>query len=690
MTRTEVPPAQRMILNSNQGIVNIIESETIRKDMWHIVDEIFSKLKDHYGPYSSFAGLDSNTPLDDAVFTKDGANIVKAISYSSPLEDWMRRAILYIGTNIEKSAGDGTTSSMMFACSMLKHMNATIDQLRPINYARFREAWGMFVAEVARRTQSYLITAKDKDGNYDTNRVRDIVYMQAYTSSHGDKELAEAVARIFEATPQHMWAKMGFGRRRYESKKRFEVVEQEQQYLMETEIMTKTVFNKDAGRYLEYNNATLLVINGSMGIDSIFWKTVIEKEIKESTKDKPLAILCYNDFDNATFAELMRLSSLNTEEEHYCFAVFGGRPSHPTVNDFTVIQAITGANVLEYTSGEFVDKPLIVKDVYVKYEFNRLELGGLYPDDRPKARVIRERPYYSDPTKPYYREFCDTINKFIESYEMADLDAVKQKELKNFKEMYNKLRYDKTITLIIGGNTFDNLAMFDVVDDVIRASIRTLENGAVVSNNKTTYNVICDMIMHYQAQEKMHSDGLMPDEVMCYWFARNVKASLDEFSDVVMDQIYPNGTLGVKDAIPASMFDRISSFFGSSMDPITGLPTSPSSESCFMDYFTNDKVKYKFSNESRESFRHWWFSNAVDLLQYNSHLLWEDQPANNHWAISKVKQNNYEPNGLIIQPANADIVMLERFGEIALKFVLTERIIVNGAAYVDKKKESRK
>ena len=44
MTRTEVPPAQRMILNSNQGIVNIIESETIRKDMWHIVDEIFSKL----------------------------------------------------------------------------------------------------------------------------------------------------------------------------------------------------------------------------------------------------------------------------------------------------------------------------------------------------------------------------------------------------------------------------------------------------------------------------------------------------------------------------------------------------------------------------------------------------------------------------------------------------------------------
>jgi hypothetical protein len=40
---------------------------------------------------------------------------------------------------------------------------------------------------------------------------------------------------------------------------------------------------------------------------------------------------------------------------------------------------------------------------------------------------------------------------------------------------------------------------------------------------------------------------------------------------------------------------------------------------------------------------------------------------------------------LILQPANADIVLLERFGEVALKFVLTERLIVHNAAYVNKK-----
>ena len=679
MTRTEMPPVQKLILNSNQGITNIIESETIRKDMWKIVDEIFSKLKDHYGPYSMFAGLDDNSPLSDSVFTKDGANIVKNINYSSPLEDWMRRAILYIGSNIEKSAGDGTTSSMMFACAMLKHMNASIDRLKPVNYSKFREAWSVFLHEVEERTKKYIFSAKDSNGEYNPKKVRDIVYMQAYTSSHGDKELAEAVATIFEDTPSHMWAKMGFGRRRYESKKRFEVIEQEHQYLMETEIMSKTVYNKDMGRYLEYENATLIVVNGSIGMDSIWWPK-IKEAIEKSTKEKPLVILCYNDFDNATFAELMRMTSVNTEEEHYCFAVFGGRPSHPTVNDFTVIQAISGANVLEYTSGEFTEKPLFIENVYVKYEFNRLELGNLYEDPRPKVRMIRERPFFNDTSKAFYREFADTIQKYIESYEMADLDAVKQKELSNFKEMYNRLRYDKTITLIIGGNTFDNLAMFDVVDDVIRASIRTLENGAVMSNNKTTYKVMEEMLKEFADK----GDALTRQEQIIRWFAANTKAAFDEFAPVVMNQLYPNGTLGVKGAIPASFFQRIGSFFDTSVDPFTWLPKLDSC--CMCDYLSSTATKYSFRQKDVEDFCEWWFHHSVDLLKYDCSLMWRDQPVENAVDTDSPMANlEFGPFWFIIQPANADIVMLDRFGEIALKFILTERIIVKDAAYVNKK-----
>jgi hypothetical protein len=33
--------------------------------------------------------------------------------------------------------------------------------------------------------------------------------------------------------------------------------------------------------------------------------------------------------------------------------------------------------------------------------------------------------------------------------------------------------------------------------------------------------------------------------------------------------------------------------------------------------------------------------------------------------------------------------MLERFGEIALKYVTTERIIVHGTAYIDPKRKTR-
>ena len=121
------------VLNAANGMTNCVESDVIRQDLAKVTNEIFVKLSDHYGPYSMFAGIDPNKPLEDTVFTKDGANIVRSMSYASLQEDWARKIISYVGNNIENEAGDGTTSAMMFACGMLRNMYSSIDELRPIS-----------------------------------------------------------------------------------------------------------------------------------------------------------------------------------------------------------------------------------------------------------------------------------------------------------------------------------------------------------------------------------------------------------------------------------------------------------------------------------------------------------------------------------------------------------------------------
>ena len=107
-------PAPRAILNANRGISNVIEQKVINTDLRRVSDNIFNVLKHHYGPYSGFAAKDDGQPLNETIFTKDGIGIIRAIQYASPQEEWVRKTIAYIGSRMESSVGDGTTSAMMF------------------------------------------------------------------------------------------------------------------------------------------------------------------------------------------------------------------------------------------------------------------------------------------------------------------------------------------------------------------------------------------------------------------------------------------------------------------------------------------------------------------------------------------------------------------------------------------------
>ena len=178
-------------------------------------------------------------------------------------------------------------------------------------------------------------------------------------------------------------------------------------------------------------------------------------------------------------------------------------------------------------------------------------------------------------------------------------------------------------------------------------------------------------------------EEITPQDRTIRWFAANTKAAFEEFAAVVMEQLYPHGTQGVIGAVPASVFSRLGGFFHTDIDPITGLPKNDES-CCMLDFLMSDKVKYAFSEKDKREFCDWWFHHAVDLLTYDSRKLWDDQDNVAH-VRSPMANLEFGPFWFIVQPANADIVMLDRFGEIALKFILTERIIVKDAAYINKK-----
>lgn len=615
----------RMILNANRGVANVVEHEVIKKDLQGVADKLFNVLKDHYGPYSGFAAVDNGDPLQESTFTKDGIGIIRAIEFASPQEEWVRKTIAYIGTKIESSVGDGTTSSMMFTCAMLKHMLARIDEIRPISYNELRNVFDDVVDDLKQLMNDNKMTVDDQDVAPQKELISRIVYRQTYTSSHGDIDLAMALSDIFTATPRELWDRMTYERRTYESPERFVVTIPEGQYQMSCTEMMPDMLNKDLATWFEADDATLIVFNDSFRINTPMYDRVIELMNNQTADSHPLVVISHKRMDTESYQDLLpRLTKWKKEGKE--LAIFQVDPDNPKINDFVSLMLLGEVDITKVNSAFFLER----NGIYAKFKNGVLTLDKLYTTPAKYENEL-ERYQCLDGLHLQYTDYMEAVKKFADGYSKVDQSPEVRKRRTQMYRMYAKLRYSKTPILTIGGGTYDNLAMIDVVDDCLRAAAKALTHGIVLGNNRTLYLAV----EHLLAENNI-------DEVR-WWILNVIRVSLKDIAAAAMYRLYPH-SLSLK-----------------------------------------LKHKLGIAGYSEWLFADWWYHHAVDVLRYDFDTYWEDQT---YAGIDSIKSNKsfIATNDCIVQPANTDISMLERFAEVAIKYVLTERIVIHGAAYVDKRR----
>ena len=615
----------RAILNANKGIANVIPPKVINTDLRRVTDNIFQILKHHYGPYSGFAAIDDNQPLNETVFTKDGIGIASAIEFASPQEEWVKKTIAYIGSRMESSVGDGTTSAMMFACAMLKHMAEHIDEIKPISYNRLRNVWTHLLREIEEYIKLfYTVKPEDKNGEIDEDVVKAIVYNQVYTSSHGDTALAEAIASIYSNTPKELWERMTYERSTYETDKDYEIIKSEGQYFMNADVMATSMLNKDLCTWFYKENCTLIVANDSLRTSSPDWPIIMDL-VDKGSPEKPVVIVCHRIMDTDSYQRINE-KIVECDKAGRPFAVFTQKPQHPRVNDFVALQLIAGVDVTKYNNGE----SLIVEGTTVKWKDKTLSIDKFV--EVPEGYNKKERFQMTDGKHAQYTDAVETWKKIAENYSKQTRTPEDRDIANRFSRMYVKLRYNNVYTIRVGGKAYDNVAFVTVLDDAIRAASHALTYGATFGNNRALYLSVCTMLENRRAHTPLS-----------IWFVKRIIESLDDIAKVIVERLHPN---------------------------------------------------YHFFNFEKSSFVGWWYGHAVDLLQYEPscgsrytypwwHQFYNFDTVTYPGAINRIKRKDCTT---IVQPANADIVMLERFGEIALKFILTERIIIAGGAYVSKKR----
>lgn len=601
----------RPIINANIGVTNIIESNDIHTIMLDTFLEIVQILSDHCGPYGKFAMITSATNrCAEPVFTKDGIGIVRAMEYMSVMQEYVRNTLAYMGSRVETAAGDGTTSSMIIcAYSMYTLLTSILNNNLVYSYTDLVREYKEFSKHIDELLQENKYTidklCAGKSEEDKTKIIYRVAYAQAYTSSHGDAELAHAVATLFSETPKEAWNYLYVERAKYESTQRYEVAVDESQYTCNNVRIFPGGSLTDQLGTARIRKGSHIVISG---IPPEYDHSYLDghelyQEIVSAIHDQEhdWAFICPKDISANTLNQLNIEFSQNKSNNVVLFLVDA---TDPRLNDIICMKVL-------HNSTELITE---IEGDYT-YEGSDLKItSGLYHNEQGN----KINPMVGDPDYPALNELLENLDKIIAQIKSQVANRTLNEQIASLQKLRLKLLVSRRTYFRIGGKAYDVAAATDVVLDAILAVKHSLTEGWCLGGNKTLYTVL-DRTASYIADKWRQSSSI------------NTAVEMMEDLWVMYCAALKSGITAVFDATVRWLDPSIRPKF----DPTVSLNITN---------YGSIPMKERVTT-------------IEDLV---SHL------DDDHFVVP------------IIQPVGVDTEIVKRFGELALKFVSTCRIVTPG------------
>jgi hypothetical protein len=629
------------VLNTNIGASNIVDQDSINDIMCKTLEDLGKLLENHCGPYGKFAMLppDATNPLAEPVFTTDGINIVNAVTYINPIQELTRKMLAYIGKKIDNAAGDGTTSSMLITTKLLSQLREYLHKNQYVNRKLFLDAYGRFCDNVL----------EELDHNYsididlsDTDFVHKIAYSQALTSSHGDRELSSLVAELMTTLPKHAWDTIIFRKEIKETDVKFKLEVDDSSYSCNAFILCNQMLNNEVGTTFNSEDSELIVTSSELACTGLEYTQLKKKINDRKPEDRPLVIITGFGRDAKVVSELSELF-YTRRKEGVDITIFRVMMQHPVINDLEALYATTG-----YLRRDMMDTSISFNNIDFKYENETLyiknlveyNVDGSHPELEKETSPAKSLVYLID-------EFLDDIKnsraKVYDGSNMADVA----------KRIASAVKCKAQGYIVIGGSGYDNRAGKDVLVDALAAVKESLSKGITLGGYKSLKKSIKKV---YFDGENIESFGLVQnvsDSRGTYLLEKNIaKIFLNAFHSM-LELIYID-----KAPIPKEQY----------LDPFTRLgmklrgkklPTSRVKE--LKDYiYGNRDYDRDMTSMDVTTGEVRWFTRD-DIMRGSSN---------------------------IIQPKSIDTEFLKRFGEVAIKFLFTNEVLIPDGVNINQDKDT--
>lgn len=640
---SEQSQLQRVVMNGCPGVTNFVEKDKLYESIETTVDSFINQLKPICGPYSRYNLIlipnneyqtVAGSEYDQRIFTKDGRKVIEYSEYVSPIENYLKSMILYIGTQIDNVCHDGTTTSMLFACNMIKsyiankkEISETSSSLDYKTTVEIERTYKKIFEEIKERMKKELFTLESIESlGYSKKESASIMaYLQSLTSSNGDKEIALEISKFFKNMPECSWND-AIARRlpACENKdKRIEAVLNENEIEFNTQCMSFLKNNYDNGNSYRNEDIDLLIIPQGLpdyDISTQYLYNFIDNELTD-----PLVIFVPNIGMGNSVISTIQEKALKQKKEIIVLSY--GVPTKLSTNIIWHIDSICAkANKPKFMQQDGLEiKDCIIHHACITISKNNTKLDKLTPIDE------REHPENTHPGLTYpddyihYTRFKNTLDKELELYQAFHK---KDTAVINLIKQANTLIHVVHPTVLkLGGMTHEVQAIIPVIEDCAGASMASVSNGVYFNGVFRLYNVILEII-----KEKYISIDYLYSEDSTYSYEAFVYYILYEAAKFTSRNIY--GPLNNADSIP-------------------------------------DLPIFKSSSE------------FYDITTRNDIIL-DVKP-----IIKKLVDSNFTLDTEIppLQSANFITELLDRTRELIVKLSMTESLIVPGSAWLETNKK---
>lgn len=653
---------QLAIVNTNwqtSNIVSLTDPDTVERIIGTL-GTCSELLASHCGPLAGYAMLVSDQSLGEdkapSLFTRDGIRVISAVKFMAPIERYIKNLLAYIGSRVDSVAKDGTTTSMFWSCEFLRELltrrlNATgLRKSNPTNLTVFHvnkainEIFAAIHVNINASRKTFDELSEGMTSHEKAELAGKIAFMQALSSSGGNIELASAMQFIFERSPRSTWDYITYSFAGRENAQQFYIRRNAYDYRLACVPLIDNTLNKALNTEYEEENVICLVCQGNIvsgtsalvEIPRLFsaigeHKLLIVAPMADASLTHEVNAWNVIHGDQITIWQYAANEQQNGKAYNWALrvlpAIAGCRSFDPSRDTF-VRPAGNGTNETVIDA-----KPYIFVADKVHFHDKFLEFYGIV-DGVDEA--TSEHPYYAHPelATDYYTEMLTEVKHLLADKETSHDKS--NKAIAVYTEVLNQLTTVRRPSLQIGGTTHDQPANAEVAQDVLGAIMSTLTKGFICDGILTIYEAVYTTFKDVSNSVCSDPDNERAMELhrRQHDFKMDILLALRNSLTKVVDTVY----------------DTFPSYEGVERNT---------------DIYHNALV-------------------YGDSMSFKSYLGDIPPTSVDHAQLDEATLNTLVTTYPVLQPVTISHEILNRIFELIIKFVITNKIVVEGGVVVNK------